>query len=209
MKLSNINTILLLFFLIFFSTKVFALSTELKKEIEEKQKIVAQKPNDPNAHFDLAISLSYSGFLEEGWGELTKVDQLDPKYTDKAIEKYDKIITQNADDWRARFRLAFAYYFTWFKDKTKTAFREKAVHEFEEIIKRDPKNIWAYNYMGYVFAEDNNLDKSIPIWKKSISIDPDEPITHFVLGHAYLRKGDYLKGLSEISTAYKLKTLRR
>lgn len=181
---------------------------ELLKELAERKKIVAERPNDADARFELAMAMAYTGYLEEGWAELVKVNEIDKKYSEKVIKKYSSLLEKNPDDWKVRFRLAFGYYFDGFLNKERELVQKKnAIEQFQAIVEKYPKNVWSYNYMGYVFADTGNIPRAILIWRKSISIDQTIPATHFVLGHAYLRTGRYVDGVSEIALAVRLRAM--
>jgi tetratricopeptide (TPR) repeat protein len=183
---------------------------ELLRELTERKTYLAQHPADPDAHFELAMAMAYTGYLEEGWNELLKVNDLDKEYAPKVIKKFGAIVEQEPDNWKARFRLAFGYYFDGYLNKEQELVQKnKAIEQFEKILEKYPDNIWAYNYLGYVYADKGNIPRAIAIWKKSISLDPTVAATHFVLGHAYLRTGRYVDGVSEVGLALRLKTLGR
>lgn len=199
---------LALIVLIFILTFSCFAADELREELAMRKEVAAKNPSDPDAHFQLAMAMAYTGYLEEGWAELLKVNELDKNYAGKAIQKYDPLAKENPDDWKVRFRLAFGYYFDGYLNKEREwAQKNKAIKEFEEIIKKYPDNVWSYNYIAYIYAERGEIPKAINIWKKSISLNPHIAATHFVLGHAYLRTGHYVDGVSEIALALRLRAL--
>ena len=69
-----------------------------------------KKPNDPDAHFDLAMAYARTPILERGWDELQKVKALDPGYADKVVTMLEPLALENPDNVEAHWRLAFAYY---------------------------------------------------------------------------------------------------
>lgn len=177
----------------------------VSKEVEALKLQVEKDPNNPDLHFELAMAYSRSSSIEKGWPELQKVDDLDPGYADKLIKKSMAKLKANPKDTEVRYRLAFGYYFKGLKDKD-DKFKKMARDEFDSIVKIDPKHVWAMNYLGYLYAEENNLDKAIELWKQSLAIDPNNPVTHFVLGHGYYRKGEVKKALMEIGKAFELRS---
>ena len=118
----------------------WTITKELQDEVAEKEKALAANPNDPYAHFDMAITYSYSNKVQEGWDELKKVNDLDDNFAPAALAKYQDLVKKNPNDWKLRFRLAFALYF----DKKK----QEAINQLYYIAgmepKDDPKRIWAY-----------------------------------------------------------------
>jgi tetratricopeptide (TPR) repeat protein len=187
----------------------FKIDKDLAKEIADKKKAVEIKPNDPFSHFDLAISYAYANKIEEGWEELKKTnDKLASgevvynsakDYAVFLIDKFNKKLQQDPKDWRSRFRLAFALYFGDRKDE--------AIKQIEEIAKQDPKNIWAYGYMGVIYGEQGNYEKAIITVRKGLKIDSEVSSLHYALGQAFYKKGLAFNGFQEISKALQLKAM--
>jgi tetratricopeptide (TPR) repeat protein len=177
----------------------FDLTPELKQEIEDKQFLVKVHPNDPDAHFDLAITYAYSNKIEDGLKELSKVDELDAKFPPKALKIYSKKIRLFPTDWKVRFRYAFTLYF----NKKKV----EAIREFEKIIKQDPNNIFSYGYIATIYGEMEEIDKAIDYAKKALEIDSNVAALHLLLGAGYYKKGQTGQGLAETMEALRLRAL--
>lgn len=182
-----------------YSTFSFTLSKDLKAEIEEKEWLVKVHPKDPQMHFELAITYSYSNKIEEGLNELKKVNGLDPDYAPKALKVYSKKARLFPNDWKIRFRYAFTLYFN---NKKKPA-----ISEFEKIIKQDPKNIFSYGYIATIYGEMNEVDKAIEYSKKALAIDTNVAAIHLLLGAAYYKKGQAALGVQETFEALRLRAL--
>lgn len=181
------------------------LSRELTNlEIEKWKNATAKNPKDANAFFELAMAYSRSSYIEKAWPALQEVDKIDPNFANKVIQKMSANLAKNPNDTESRYRLAFGYYFKGLKNNDNT-FKQKAKDEFDKIIKQDPKHVWAINYRAYLYTEDGELDKAISMWEMSLAIDKNNPVTHFVLGHAYYKKGKFKQALSEIGLAFDLR----
>lgn len=168
---------------------------------------VNQAPDDPDAHFDLAMGLAHTSHLEEGWNELKKVNALDPHYVDTVIARYEPLVQQNGQNVEARFRLAFGYYFKALQDPSDAeGLKEKAGDQFRAILAVDPNYVWAYDYLGYLDAEKGDLTGAEHSWKKAIAVSPDNAAAHFLLGQAYYRGGDMAHAVTELATAMKLRS---
>lgn len=195
------------FFALIFSAIIFApgrshcfvLSQDLKNEIDDKQFLVKVHPNDPQSHFDLAITYAYSNKIEDGLDELKKVDQLDEKFAKKAVLIYGKKVRLFPTDWKLRFRYAFALYF----NKKKT----DAISEFKKVIAQDPDNVFAYGYIATIYGEMDDLDSAIDYAKKAVEIDPNVAAIHLLLGTGYYKKGQAGQGLAETMEALRLRAL--
>jgi len=177
----------------------WTLSPELAKEIAAKQKAVELNPKDPHAYFDLAITYAYSNRVEEGWATLRKVVEVDPKYPPVGLRTYQEKVIKNINDWKLRFRLAFALYFNGFKDE--------AIKEFENVIKLDPGNVWAYGYIATIYGEQGKIDEGIECTKKALAIDSNVAVMHFLLGQGYYKKGLSWQGFLETLEALRLRAL--
>jgi len=177
----------------------FKLTQEQKSEIEEKEWLVKVHPKDPQSHFELAITYSYSNKIEDGLNELKIVDQLDPDYAPKALKYYSKRVRLYPNDWKIRFRYAFALYFN---NKKKDA-----IKEFEKIIKQDPKNIFSYGYIATIYGEMNEVDDAIDYAKKALEIDSNVAAIHLLLGAAYYKNNQATLGFQETFEALRLRAL--
>jgi len=179
------------------------MTDEFKKEIDEKLKAVEANPKDPHAHFDLAITYAYTNHVEEGWEELKTVDELDKEFAPVALDMYSKEVEAHPEDWRKRFRLAFALYFN---DK-----KNEAIEEFHHIAemepKKDPKRVWAYGYIGLIYGEIDEIDKAVKYVKKAIKIDSNVAALHVLLASGYYNQGKGWEAFWEGMEALRLKAL--
>jgi len=177
----------------------FTLSKDLKAEIEEKEWLVKVHPNDTQAHFELAITYSYSNKIEDGLKELKKVNNIDPNYAPKALKYYTKRVRMYPNNWKMRFRYAFTLYFNNRK--------KEAIAEFEKIIKLDPKNIFSYGYIATIYGEMNDANRAIEYSKKALAIDNNVAAIHLLLGAAYYKNNQAALGFQETFEALRLRAL--
>jgi tetratricopeptide (TPR) repeat protein len=181
------------------------LSKELTNiEIEKWKQYTTTNPKDPNGFFELAMAYSRSSYIEKAWPALQEVDKLDPNFANKVIQRMTAALAKNPNDTETRYKLAFGYYFKGLKNND-NVYKQKAKDEFDKIIKQNPNHVWAMNYRAYLYTEDGELDKGIEMWEKSLAIDKNNPVTHFVLGHAYYKKGKFKQALQEIGLAFDLR----
>ena len=180
---------------------VFAwrITPELQKELEQKQAAVRQNPNDPDTRFDLSITMAYTNNLQDGWSNLKKTVELDPGYKKKGLDLYLKKVTESPNDWRLRFRLAFAYYFN---DR-----KQEAIRELKNVLILDPNNVWAYGYIALIYGELNDVDTAMSYTQKGLKLDSNVAALHLLLGEGYNRKGDKWKGFAEVVEAIRLRAL--
>jgi len=181
------------------SAEAWRITKSLKKELAAKRAVVAKRPNDPAALFDLAITEAYTNHLIGGMNNLKKVNELDPKYKEKALTTYIEKVTEKPGDWKLRFRVAFAYYFNGQK--------KDAIREFKHVLKIDPYNVWAYGYLALIYGELGNVDKAIQVTKQGLKIDSNVAALHLLLSEGYYKKGDNWNGFLERMEALRLKAL--
>jgi tetratricopeptide (TPR) repeat protein len=195
--IKKLALILTLTFLFAGMTQAWQITKELQKELADKRAAVAKAPKDANARFDLAITYAYTNLIQEGWDELKKVNDLDPNFKNTAYKTFEKKVIANPADWRLRFRLAFAYYFTGKK--------AEAIRELKNVLILDPNNVFAYGYISLIYGEMNETDKAIEYAKAGLKKDELVAALHLLLSSGYYRKGDNWNGFWEGSTAVRLK----
>lgn len=194
----------LLIWLFFISVWAFAaiawrITPDLEKEIAVKTATLKANPQDANAHFDLAITYAYTNHIEDGWSELRKTVDLDPSFKQKGLLLYIRKVTESPQDWRLRFRLAFAYYFN---DKKKDA-----VRELKNVLIIYPSNVWAYGYLGLIYGEMGEVDAAMDATKRGLQLDSNVAALHLLLSEGYYKKGDAWNGWFERLEALRLKAL--
>ncbi len=86
--------------------------------------------------------------------------------------------------------------------------KQKKIRETIEMLKLaiqyNPKNAKAYNYLGYLYADNNiYLDESIKLIKKALQLEPMNGAYLDSLGWALYRKGVYQEALKTLLDAEK------
>ncbi len=72
----------------------------------------------------------------------------------------------------------------------------------EKAIKYNPKSARAYNFLGYLYADNNmKIDESLALIQKALDIEPDNGAYTDSLGWAYFRKGNYRRALEKLLVA--------
>ncbi len=179
--------------------QAWRITPELQKELEQKQAAVKARPGDADARFDLAITMAYTNNIQDGWNQLKKTVELDPNYRKKGLDLYIKKVTENPNDWRLRFRLAFAYYFN---DK-----KQDAVRELNNVLLLDPGNVWAYGYAALILGEMGKIDEAMTYTRKGLKIDSNVAALHLLLSEGLYKKNDSWGGFMERVEALRLRAL--
>ena len=181
------------------SAPAWRITTELQKELDQKQAAVKADPKNADARFDLAITMAYTNNIQDGWDQLKKTVELDPNYRKKGLDLYLKKVTGSPNDWRLRFRLAFAYYFN---DQ-----KIEAVHELDNVLILDPGNVWAYGYAALILGELGRIDEALAYTRKGLQIDSNVAALHLLLSEGLYKKNDAWGGFVERVEALRLKAL--
>lgn len=77
-----------------------------------------------------------------------------------------------------------------------------AILSLEKAIRYNPKSARAYNFLGYLYADNNmKIDESVALIQKALDIEPDNGAYTDSLGWAYFRKGNYRLALEKLLIA--------
>lgn len=89
----------------------------------------------------------------------------------------------------------------------KSGNRDAAMARMEELLKLDPENPGALNFIGYSYAERGvNLDRAEEMVRKALEKRPDDGYIRDSLAWVLYGKGQYTKALEEILKAQELVT---
>lgn len=141
---------------------------------------IAKYPDNPEAHFNLAIALSRTSFVEDAIKELRKTKNLIRKeenagIIDKKINEYKEIVKNSPDPLKVnniRYRLAFSHYLKAYLISKEI---EKAKNKKDKISKKF--NLFSSKRLS---IEDKNpeikqnLEQSINYFKELLAINPSD-----------------------------------
>ncbi len=111
---------------------------------------------------------------------------------DDAIQAYEKALELNPEDGYTYLMLGILY-----EDKKAV---EKVAHYFKKGESLYPQKIDFYNARGMVYFQGGKLDKAAADVKEALKIDPESPLSHFLLGNIYEAEGS----LAEAVTQYQI-----
>ena len=175
------------------------LSPEDAKTQTELVRKINLDPRNPALRFELAMEYASTGWIELGWDQLTLVPKLQEDYETIVFKKYSEAIETAPNDWKAHFRLAFAYYFM---DK-----KDLAIQSFQQTLTIYPNHVWSMGLIGLIYGEQKKYDKCIEWTKKALRINDDATAIHFLLGQAYYETGHYFGVLGESLSVGRLKSI--
>jgi len=82
---------------------------------------------------------------------------------------------------------------------------DSAIAAFKEILKHDPDNAQALNYLGYTLADRNmQLDYAKDLIARAVKLQPNNAAYLDSYGWVYYRLGDYTRALEYLESAAKL-----
>ena len=196
----------LVYFIPVYSQEPLQIGTEtedivLTDDLNIAKAQVAKYPDNPEAHFNLAIALSRTSLVEQAIKELRKTKVLirKPENTgtiDKKINEYKEMLKDNRNEVYAntiRYRLAFCHYLKAYlisKDiKKKAGFQPKAGPPVAEkpASTTKSKSLDLLNSKALSLNDSNpeikkNLGQSIYYFKDQLKASPDDIWTKIYYG---------------------------
>ncbi|MGA7955371.1 MAG: hypothetical protein WCA07_17815 [Gloeobacterales cyanobacterium] len=83
--------------------------------------------------------------------------------------------------------------------------RQEAKQQLEVILQQDPKQVWAKNYLAFLSFDQGDMVKAEELIQESLTLDNQNPISHFALGQLYLKQGKLEDFVQQMKTAFKLR----
>jgi tetratricopeptide (TPR) repeat protein len=80
----------------------------------------------------------------------------------------------------------------------------RAIPMLENVVKREPGNADAYNWLAYATRKNGDPKASIPIYQKALAIDPKHRGAHEYIGEAYLALDDLANAKEHLKRLDKL-----
>ena len=202
------------------SQDVYALSNE----VDWAEAQVKITPNDPEAHFLLAVAYSRTPYVEKALEELERSRRLARKSPegfamfDRKIAEYERMQLKSPDDPLILYRLGFGYYMRGYavangympnvNGKSAESFYDQSELTLKKLVALDSTDPYARNYLGFLLAERNaerNYDQAVSLWQESLKINPDNPAAYMLLGQAALKKGDLKLAIEYTAQALKVR----
>lgn len=158
---------------------VFGHLDRLDEALAAFEEAARLKPKDGNARYLLGVT------------------HLRRKEYAQAVAAIEQAVGLNPDNVNYHYQLGAAYERNRQLDKAETAFRQ--------TLAMDAKHADAYNYLGYMFAEEGvHLDESVALIKKALELEPDNGAFVDSLGWAYYKLGRLDEALLELQRAVTL-----
>jgi tetratricopeptide (TPR) repeat protein len=81
---------------------------------------------------------------------------------------------------------------------------DRAIADYTEAIKLDPKDSLAYLYRGNLYLIKGDYDRTIADYTQAIRLDPNISLAYNNRGGAYANKGDYDRAIADFTQAIEL-----
>lgn len=182
MKINKVVFLILICLCFGFSVMSDTQWQELKKNYAAAQ----TNTSDPRVRFDLAMSYAYTGFLQEGFAELSALNKADSQYNKKILADVTKELAVATGDWKTNFYYAFALYFNDRKDEAKEYFYKVVELSPERSVKG-----WALGYIAYIYGEKKDWKTALKIIEDAIRYEPDGVALFLAKGYGQQQVGDY------------------
>jgi len=128
------------------------------------QKVVQAHPDDPNAHYNLAMAYSYADEPEQAIGSFEQVIRLDPS---------------DAGAFRA---MGYVYLYD-VNDP------EAAVDCYERATRIAPTDVWGWIDLGAAYIDNEQHENAIDAYEEAIRLDQNESHAIGCLAYGYLNLG--------------------
>ncbi|HEY0514169.1 MAG TPA: tetratricopeptide repeat protein [Thermoanaerobaculia bacterium] len=165
------------------------------KRYDEALGVLAREKDSPAVIAKRAEVLSRAGRDAESGGLLAglaagdEASALAAAQTWQRLEKFpesipilEKVAAAHPDQPVPGFLLGSAY--------ERSGQRDKAIVEFQRILKIEPDFHAALNYLGYTYADEGvNLDEALKLVSRAVALDPDNGAYVDSLGWTYYRLG--------------------
>ncbi len=181
---------------VFFLINAYRINRQLDKAISLGREQYEKNPTDTNIGLVYARALADAGKTKEGAELLNRMLQRDPSNVDIYVnlsqvylqgKKYgdaEKVLRRaedrKLDSERLKFQLATIY------ERQKDF--DRAEELFKEILKENPKNAVALNYIGYMLADRGvRLQEAVQYVTEALQLDPNNGAYLDSLGWAFFK----------------------
>jgi tetratricopeptide (TPR) repeat protein len=200
--------------------------TLVKRVIPQYEKLT-QSASSPLLDFSLARAYHLAGLKSSAVKYYMKAQAVEKSYREPSISEMKKICAESPDDIESQKALAELYLnYNNLEDSLDLAAGIHKVKPQESdwskkfvstILKKDPKHIPSYYFLGRIFLKEDDEKKAVDVYKKLLEIEPAE-ITNVIaaiesdkqksddlilyLGSLYKDTGDIKKAITVLSDLF-------
>lgn len=174
--------------------------------------VVAKRPENARAHYNLGHELQEAGSEAESLHEYERALELNPSFAlpynnvglarmkagrlDEAEKLFRKGISLKPDFPEAMANLASILLHRGRLDEAKTL--------LERVTVLDPSNARAHNNLGLVYARSQEFAKAITEFEKALTCDPGLPTVNYNLGQALADSGRFAEAAKHFARELKI-----
>ncbi len=149
-----------------------------ENSIEDAQDQVRQRPNDPNAHFNLGKAYFLSGQYQE------------------AIKPFKEAITNNPDYSLAHYALGASYF--------ELGQNQESINSYKKATQVNPNHALSHKELGLVYSSIGQHEKAIASVKEAIRLKPDLAKAYIQLGGAYIDNDQFQEAIFSLKEGLRL-----
>jgi tetratricopeptide (TPR) repeat protein len=180
----------------------------LEQAAESFQQVVASKPDDPDAYYNLGTLALRRNDFEQARGYLEQALKLRPNYPeawnnlgmiaaqqghpDEAIENFQKSLAL-----RPSYAVALLNLGNVFRRQRAFDKAEESLLHALDLQPDDPESSYS---LGMLYAQQNQMQRASDFLQKAIALRPDFPEALNNLGVLYVREQDYSKAEEQFTT---------
>jgi len=162
------------------------------------KKKILETPNDPIAHYNLAVAYTKDYDFENALKHYNIAINLAPDFVNayinsgsiyslkkeysRAIEYYNKALKFQPNDIQTLYNIATAYL-----NSNNLAAAKKL---FLQIIDISPNFIPAYNNLAFLYIRQDNIPAAIEEYKRALTFKADEPFINYNIALSYYKLKD-------------------
>jgi len=152
-----------------------------KKIISEVRRLLEKNKTDPHLRFCLGELLFEIDSVEEASAHLEAATDIDDSFAERAIQKYEQMISEKGGYAFASLSLGRAYMkkgsFALATQNLLAALRadpelrEPVLHDLNEVLERQPRDVTSRFALADIYREDGDVPRSVSILKEISDLD--------------------------------------
>jgi Flp pilus assembly protein TadD len=150
--------------------------------ISPLQKVLAEKPEFAYAHFQLAYVYTALKRMDDAHGEYERTISLDPKMAEAYLNLGILLLAQRPADAIAPLRKAVELLPAQSRPRSllaaaldRSGDEAGAAESFEAVLRLDPNDLMAINYLGWFFLRTNKPADAETRFTRALEIQPTDP----------------------------------
>lgn len=172
-------------------------TSEFFNESIIRRVLLLKNDNKLDAAVDLVYALLKKKSTTVEFYDLLSSIYLSQNNYGKALEILKLGLQKKPKEERLMVSLAIVY--------EKMGDSQKSLEKMQEILKINPQNTTALNYVGYTYAErGENLEEALTLIQRALALKPDDGFIIDSLGWVFYQKGHYEKARELLKQADKL-----